>query len=227
MNLPELTETARLVLERYDATRFRWEYRNGKVRFSAFFACEPLPAPPNRPYMPLIVSYKPTKPEDTQHWAHLYKVYQSRQGMLYTDPVLYQDYGPLLDVLGIERSRGQNPFRPSDFLMDLQRAAGKVSGDWNSHRIHTIQDIPKSYRSDVEEPDAIYFCGWYPNPKGKHPTKKNLEKTRRFLGDRIANECQSLRLSSCWTTEEGLKQELPTHKSFVEAYARRSPSRSL
>lgn len=227
MNLPELTETAKLVLEQYDATRFRWEYRNGRALFSAFFAYEPEPDSLNRQYMPLLVSYKPTTPEDMQHWSHLYEVRQDRQGMLYTDPMLHQDYGPLLDVLGIARSRGQSPFRSSDFLRGLQRAAGGVPGHWKHHRIRTIQDIPASCRSDVEEPDAIYFCGWYPNPKGKHPTVRNLEKTRRFLGTKIAQACQELRLSSCWTTDKHLMKPLPTYKSIVEIYARQSPARTL
>lgn len=223
MNLPELTETAKLVLEQYDATRFRWEYRNGRALFSAFFAYELEPGLLDQPYMPLLVSYRPTQLEDTQHWSHLYEVHQDRQGMLYTNPMLsHEEYKTLIEVLRIQPAPTGNPFRVSGFLQELQQASHTVPGHWNRHRIRAIQDIPSSLRNDVEEPDAVYFCGWHQNPVGKYPTARNLEKTRRFLGPAVADECRRLRVSSRWTTDQKLAKPLPCQQSVVEAYTRQT-----
>lgn len=220
MNLPELTRTARIVLEQYDATRFRWEYRNGIARFSAFFAYDP---EPDVDYMPLFVAYRPANPEDRRQWAHLYEVHQDQRCMLYADPILsHEEYKALIDILGIQRAPTGNPFRVSGFLQELQEATDGIPGSWERHRIRTIRDIPSEYRSGVEDPDAIYFCGWHQNPAGKHPTARNLEKTRRFLGSSIARECQRLRVSSRWTTDQNLEKPLPDEQGVVEAYTRQS-----
>ncbi|MBY0239660.1 MAG: hypothetical protein K2X55_10135 [Burkholderiaceae bacterium] len=63
----------------------------------------------------------------------------------------------------------------------------------------TPQDIARAY-PDIEEARKIYFCGGLDNSKvGKKVQPKNLEKTRRFFGQRVYEFASKRNMSTKWT----------------------------
>lgn len=61
-------------------------------------------------------------------------------------------------------------------------------------------------KSEIEESKKIYFCGWRPHFKDKKRVR-NLEKTRKLLGEKIYQYCDKNNISSCWTAEEGKRKD--------------------
>ena len=71
----------------------------------------------------------------------------------------------------------------------------------------TPQDIVRAY-PDIEDALKIYFCGWLDNSKvGKKVQPKNLEKTRRFFGQRVYEFASKRNMSTKWT-------DVPTEMEF-------------
>lgn len=56
------------------------------------------------------------------------------------------------------------------------------------------------YKRKVSDEDKIYFHGWNDHlADGRHVRAENIDKTRRFLGDEVADFCQQNNISSMWT----------------------------
>lgn len=89
MDLPILTRVSGFVLHEYNATRFRWRFRDGGACFEAFHSSDPLEYDGYGAYCPLMVAYVPDGSMGTMSWAHIYRVRMNRgTGILFTTPIL-------------------------------------------------------------------------------------------------------------------------------------------
>ncbi|CAE6811614.1 hypothetical protein R69658_05432 [Paraburkholderia aspalathi] len=105
------------------------------------------------------------------------------------------DYYSLCEILGL-RPNPENKFTPSAFLQHLNNAIEGVE----FHPV-TPRDLA-TYRRDVEESAKIWFCGWLDNTTtGNHVTPENLNKTRRWLGEKAYLRCKERNISSRWTDD--------------------------
>jgi hypothetical protein len=109
-----------------------------------------------------------------------------------------ETYKALCKALGLTYDP-DNPFSTRAFLSDFE-----------THILSSVSrvSIPRPhdlviYKSDVEENEKIYFCGWRDNtPRGEKVTAHNLHKTRRLLGERAFEVCNRKNLSSYWTHDK-------------------------
>lgn len=69
MDLPILTRVSGFVLHEYNATRFRWRFRDGGACFEAFYSSDPLEYDGHGAYCPLMVAYVPDGSMGTMSWA--------------------------------------------------------------------------------------------------------------------------------------------------------------
>lgn len=111
-------------------------------------------------------------------------------------PFLGADYGPLLEMLGVERSP-DNPFRVVDFFKDLDAHIPDSSTTPRSPKPHEMA----ARGHDFEEPDKIYFLGWRHNTDGRNVTPGNLAKTSTLMSPDTADRCRRSNTSSRWTAD--------------------------
>ena len=111
---------------------------------------------------------------------------------------LGDDYYGLCKALDLEHDPN-NTFRPVDFFKDLNL---KVPSEISRDSEVEPQDVAR-YCRDIEEADKIYFVGWrpHPDPEVRDVTKRNLEKTRRLLGEVAYLRCREYRISTAWTDD--------------------------
>jgi len=110
-------------------------------------------------------------------------------------------YYKLCEILGLGRSGPR--FTPSAFLAHVNEAMKGVR-----FRRAAPRDLAP-YRRNVEESEKIWFCGWRDNTtSGKHVTEENLEKTRKWLGEKAYVRCKERNISSCWTDDSTRAKEI-------------------
>ena len=109
-----------------------------------------------------------------------------------------EDYAKLCEALGLKYDPN-NRFRPKDFFEDLNRAIPREVS--RSSEVKP-QDVARYFRN-VKEADKIYFAGWrsHQDPEVRDVTERNLEKTRRLLGEDAYRRCLKYRISSAWTAD--------------------------
>lgn len=220
MELPELTQTAQTVFNRYGATRFKWRVRDGKAVFELFFFNEfSIPTKGKKSYAQYVISTIQTAP-NTKPWSHIFQVYKKYDGTYYMNASLdYAEYFHLKHALGIENATSGERFCHSKLFDKLQKHALDVLHNWDAAKMSRVQDLPPSWRKrNVEEADAIYFVGWYQNPEGKHPRESNLEKTRLWIGEQFYHLCKEKRISSCWSANPAAETYLPTTISELQIF---------
>lgn len=97
-----------------------------------------------------------------------------------------------------------NKFKPIEFFKDFDNKVPSIALVNNRPK---AQDIIK-YKSNVEEADKIYFCGWKDNTvTGNKVQDKNLDKTRKLLGEKAYLSCLQRNISSCWTDDASKEKE--------------------
>lgn len=97
-----------------------------------------------------------------------------------------------------------NKFKPIEFFKDFDDKVPNYASVYNRPK---AQDIVK-YKSDVEEADKIYFCGWKDNNvTGNKVQDINLDKTRKLLGEKAYISCMKRNISSCWTDDATKEKE--------------------
>lgn len=107
-------------------------------------------------------------------------------------------YKALCKALGLTYDPN-NPFSTRAFLTDFERHIPSSSSGLQRPTPHDIA----IYRSDVEESEKIYFCGWRDNtPRNEKVTPHNLYKTKKLLGEQAHQICTRKNLSSCWTNDK-------------------------
>lgn len=221
MELPELTQTAQLVLQRYNATRFKWRVRNGKAIFELFFFNEFTDTVMgHRPCAQLVVSTIQTTTQ-CNTWNHIFRVYKNNSGIYYINASLdYYEYQQLRNTLGIQDATSGEKFHYSKLFDELQKQSVSVIDHWNMARIVTVDDLPEAWKNkQVEDTEAKYFVGWYQNPQGKHPRQSNLEKTRAWIGESFYQLCKKKRLSSCWSDDPSKGKHLPIQAAELEIFS--------
>ena len=92
-----------------------------------------------------------------------------------------------------------NRFDPNQFFLDFDKEIPEHADPRNTA---TAKDVVRYY-SDIEEADKIHFCGWLDNNLRKHTvTDSNLDKTRRFMGQRVYDFAKRRNQSTRWTHDE-------------------------
>ena len=111
---------------------------------------------------------------------------------------LGDDYYGLCKALDLKFDPN-NRFRPVDFFKDLNRV---VPSEISRDNEVEPQDVAR-YCRDVEEADKNYFVGWrlHRDPEVRDVTERNLEKTRRLLGEDAYLHCREHRISTAWTDD--------------------------
>lgn len=72
------------------------------------------------------------------------------------------------------------------------------------------------FRSDVEEANKIFLCGWTAHPRDgkRHVTDRNLAKTRNLINQTTADWCERHNVSSCWTDDRLLALHTIDHPTW-------------
>lgn len=112
---------------------------------------------------------------------------------------LGDDYVGLCKALDLKHDP-KNPFRPADFFKDLNHV---VPSEASRNNEVEPEEVARYCRSSVEEPDKIYFLGWreHLDPEVRDVTERNLEKTRRLLGEDAYLRCRKYHISTAWTDD--------------------------
>lgn len=137
---------------------------------------------------------------------------------------LGEDYARLCEALGLKYDP-DNRFRPKDFFEDLNRAIPREASLSSEVK---PQDVARCFRN-IEEADKIYFAGWRPHndSRVRDVTERNLEKTRRLLGEDAYRRCLKHRISSAWTADrrrasDDWKHLVPSSVDCKESEAERT-----
>lgn len=167
-------------------TRVKFDYVHGAVTFDVFFFVD------ETPYC-LLFGAK---------GHNLAFELAVRAGYIVDCTLARDTYKALCRALDIKYNPA-NPFSPKAFLESfagsIPSSAGRLAAPTPSELI--------GYRSDVEESEKKYFCGWRDNTiVGKKVTPENLHKTRRILGEAAHDVCKRKNLSSCWTPDKSLER---------------------
>lgn len=115
-----------------------------------------------------------------------------------------EKYFELCRILNLQYDP-ENRFLPGKFFREFDFAIPHLGSQINKAVYYEVA----RYRRDVEESDKIYFMGWLDNDKQAHRvTEQNLQKTRRLLGFDIYEACKRKNISSRWTDDRKLAQEV-------------------
>lgn len=106
-----------------------------------------------------------------------------------------EKYYGLLDALNIPRGGG-NPFRMIDFFRYFNGHMPR----YNKSQPKVCSSDVGRYRSDFEESDKIYLCGWIDQTVAGNQVR-NLEKTRILLGEDAYRICRDKNISTRWTSD--------------------------
>lgn len=109
------------------------------------------------------------------------------------------EYRILARYLGFTGATG-NIFIPSRFFQEFD---SHITPRLN--RQATLQEATRAIGRavNIAEENKHFFCGWRQNGKSGHVSAKNYAKTRKFMGENIANQLRSANISSRWTHIEG------------------------
>lgn len=110
------------------------------------------------------------------------------------------DYRALCQLLEL-RYDPNNKFSITAFLREFAGSIPSHVTEDNKVEPHDVGRIKRN----VEDADKIYFRSWRDNTvRGDQVSPENIEKTRWFLGEKIADSCQRRNISSCWTDDPDL-----------------------
>ena len=110
-----------------------------------------------------------------------------------------EDFLKLVEYLGIKFNPSSR-FLTSDFLSELDHQFPTVF----SRRPDYSEVLQLRTCKMIEDPEAVYFCGWRKSPTGR-VSVLNEEKTRRAFGDGMALVSKRLGISSCWTANRSMQ----------------------
>ena len=114
---------------------------------------------------------------------------------------LDENYGLLCEALGFDPDEGTHGFKTGPFFKALNES---IPAKYHATNNKLRPQDRAAFDRDVEECDKIYFMGWQHN--GEHgirkPTRRNLEKTLKYLGEAAYERAKPDNLSSRWTDVE-------------------------
>lgn len=103
-------------------------------------------------------------------------------------------YYDLCKVLQLNYS--EDHFSSFAFLKEIDNA---IPGKCSKARVQP-HEISR-YKKNQDDDEKDYFLGWIHHINdGNHVTTENLDKTRRFLGNDVADFCQKNNISTKWTS---------------------------
>lgn len=106
-------------------------------------------------------------------------------------------YFALRDALFEGKGSGRS-LDPHEFFEEFNR---KIPAHAKPEDTPTPADLVRVY-PDIEESKKIHFCGWFDNNSvGKQVQPKNLNKTRRFFGQRVYEFAVKRNMSTKWTDD--------------------------
>lgn len=117
------------------------------------------------------------------------------------NPVLNSsDYTQLCKILNLKYDPN-NPFKTSIFFDEFNKQLPNITHTYSTPLPQTIA----VYRSNVDEPEKIYFLGWLDNNKTSHVVSlDNLLKTKKLLSNKAYERCKKGNISSRWTDKSHL-----------------------
>lgn len=101
------------------------------------------------------------------------------------------DYYQICKILNLSYS--ENHFTSAKFLTELDN---QVPSKCSSVCVQPHQIA--RYKNDIPDSEKIYFLGWNNHLVDKRKAR-NFDKTRKLLGDSVADFCIKHNISSCWT----------------------------
>lgn len=108
------------------------------------------------------------------------------------------DFRRLCEVLHLKPGKGE--FTSFEFLKYIDSHAPIMCSLKPVQPSH-IMPFRKKYIKTADEPNKTVFIGWNDHKLDKKEAR-NFDKTRLFLGDKVADFCQKHNISSRWTTPE-------------------------
>lgn len=168
--------------------RYRFQYKAGKAVFDVFFFVD------EKPFV-LLFGVKAVN--------FSFELVVERGFII--DPQLDRDtYEKLCVVLGLEYDPDR-PFKPFNFFKEFNKFIPQKAAIAQTAEPHDVAN----YRSDVEEADKVYFLKWKDNTmRGEKVQWKNLQKTKKLLGEKAYIRCEQKNISSCWTDKKELARKV-------------------
>lgn len=88
------------------------------------------------------------------------------------------------------------PFTSFKFLRELDSSSPACC---TTYRVHP-HEVAR-YKSDIPDENKIYFIGWNDHQLDKKDAK-NFPKTRKLMGDDVADFCEAHNISSRWSDKK-------------------------
>lgn len=127
------------------------------------------------------------------------------QGFSIDQTIPNEQYRALCDALGLTFDAG-NPFKIKTFLDSF---SGQIPNLLEKRKKPEPHEVA-IHRSNVEESEKKYFCGFRDNTiRGEKVTPHNLCKTKNWLGQAAYWSCKNRNISSCWTANFVDKIKVP------------------
>jgi hypothetical protein len=171
--------------------RYKFDYKVGKAVFDVFFFID------SSPFILLFGARG-------QNFSFELEIKAGFTIDTQMEPVTYRQ---LCRILDLEYDPTQ-PFSPRKFFGEFDT---KIPHKASIDLIAKPHDIAP-YRHIAEESDKIYYRSWLDNDiRGNHVKEKNLDKTRKLLGEVAYLRCKDKNISSCWTdrADKAVEMVLP------------------
>lgn len=161
--------------------RYRFEFKAGKAVFDVFFFID------ENPFV-LLFGVKSAN----------FSFELSVKKGFNIDPQLNREtYKKLCEALDLEYDP-DNPFKPSNFFKEFNKFIPQSAVITQKAEPHDVGN----YRTDVEEAEKIYFLKWRDNTKrGQNVQWRNLQKTRKLLGETAYIRCKQKKLAAVGQTK--------------------------
>ena len=171
--------------------RYKFDYKVGKAVFNVFLFID------SSPFILLFGARG-------QNFSFELEV---KAGFTIDPQIDREAYRQLCRILDLEYDPTQ-PFSPRKFFGEFDT---KIPHQASIDLIAKPHDIAP-YRHIAEESEKIYYLSWRDNNiRGNHVKEKNLDKTRKLLGEVAYLRCKDKNISSCWTdcADKAVEMVLP------------------
>lgn len=167
-----------------ERTKFR--YQHNHLIFDCFFFIDTAPEP-----FELVLGCI----------GHNFAIYVKVQQGFEIRPFIQPEeaFRALIEALNQGKGSG-HPFSAKEFYEQFNAGIPQQA---KPDAAPTPHDIARIY-PDIEDALKVHFCGWLDNNKaGTTVQPKNLEKTRRYFGQKIFDTAKKRNLSTKWTDDPG------------------------
>ncbi len=138
----------------------------------------------------------------SHNWACVLEI-----GVGYLTSMGTSDFMKLCDILHLKPGKGK--FTSFVFLKYIDTHAPTSCSQKPVQPSH-IMPFRKKYIKSSDEPNKTIFYGWNDH-KFDGKSARNFDKTRLFLGDKVADFCIKHNISSLWTTPDKASEKAITY----------------